>query len=137
MKITATVWKRWLALPPAPPEWGGIFGGDNGIVREFCYDNSGPSQQALYCPNVTFLNNVMKEWDCRGISFYGIVHSHMEGQATLSQGDIRYIRAVMAQRNVGEKLYFPLVLPGMIVVYAAVKTESAVVIEQEKAEVCF
>ncbi len=136
MKITNSVFKDiLLSFPPAPPEHGGIIGGKNGIISVFCHDSVGPSEQAVYVPDVMFLNGVIEEWHRSGISFYGMIHSHMKNEPTLSEGDIKYIKAVMAEMDIGEKLYFPIVLPGYIIPYVATKTVTSVNIVKEELDV--
>lgn len=138
MKITDSILKNILSsFPSAPPEHGGIIGGKDGIVSVFCYDNAGPSEQAVYIPDTAYLNGVIEEWYRSGISFYGMVHSHMKNEHGLSTGDIRYIEAIMAKTEPGEKLYFPIVLSGKIIPYAAIKTKTSVNIEQDVLNVIF
>jgi proteasome lid subunit RPN8/RPN11 len=132
MKITANVLKDIMSsFPPAPPERGGIIGGKNGIVSVFCYDNAGPSEQAVYIPDTVYLNSVIKEWYRSGISFFGMIHSHLRNEPSLSTGDIQYIEAIMSGMKPGEKLYFPIVLPDCVIPYIAIKTETSVNIKQD------
>lgn len=136
MRITDDVMKKILSsFPDAPPEHGGILGGQNGVVSVFHYDRAGSPDQAAYEPDTEVLNSVIEQWNHSGISFYGIVHSHMENQPTLSEGDLQYIRLVMQSMDIGEKLYFPIVLPGRIIPFAALKTADCVNLKQEDLDV--
>lgn len=125
------------SFPSAPPECGGIIGGQDGVISRFCFDNKGSEKQAVYEPNADYLNRIIEEWSQSGISFYGIIHSHMKNEPDLSRGDIEYIQLVMADLDVGEKLYFPIVMPGYIIPFVATKTENTVNIQKEELDVLF
>lgn len=133
MQITSSAYESILsAFPAAPPEHGGIIGGRNGIVSEFCHDSStGPLYQAIYEPDAALLNETIEEWHRSGIECYGVIHSHPEGQNALSEGDLKFIASVMAHMETGEKLYFPVVLPGKIIPYSALKTEDSMTLTKE------
>lgn len=61
----------------APPEIGGIIGGDNNVVKTHYMDMGVSSVKACsYTPNVFLLNGIISEWSVEGIQFMGIYHTH-------------------------------------------------------------
>lgn len=96
----------------APPEIGGIIGGDNNVVKTHYMDMGVSSVKACsYTPNVSLLNGIISEWSVEGIQFMGIYHTHFFEVRTLSEGDIRYIRNILlAMPDEIDSLYFPLVV---------------------------
>ena len=111
MKITVDVFKNIIqSFPVAPPEHGGIIGGSNGIITEFCYDCAGPVDQAVYEPNADYLNELIGKWKETGVSFYGIIHRHIKDELELSKGDIEYIEFLMSDLDIDTKIYFPIVV---------------------------
>lgn len=98
---------------PVPPEMGGYIGKKDDIICEFEFD-PGIAQinEGIYIPNVIKLNAVMKRWSENGISFCGILHTHLPGQNELSEKDKRFISDIMKlNKRLFEKLYFPIVIP--------------------------
>ena len=95
-----------------PPETGGILGGRNRIITEFESDKGIASENEFcYCPDTVRLNNILAQWNKAGIEFYGIIHSHPNNQYTLSNGDLQYIRIILAHMPKSVQcLYFPLIL---------------------------
>ena len=80
----------------APPEIGGIIGGENNVVKAHHMDMGISSVKACsYTPNVSLLNGIISEWSTEGIQFMGIYHTHFFEVRTLSEGDIRYIRNIL------------------------------------------
>ena len=96
----------------APPEIGGIIGGDNNVVKTHYMDMGVSSLKACsYTPNVSLLNGIISEWSVEGIQFMGIYHTHFFEVRTLSEGDIRYIRNILlGMPDEIDSLYFPLVV---------------------------
>lgn len=115
MMIYLGVYESILKCPAVPPETGGILGCRDGIISEFFFDSGMPVyDRASYIPDCEKLNGVILEWEKQGVQFCGIVHSHKNGQATLSQNDKNYIAAIMAAMpETVQRLYFPVVLPGV------------------------
>lgn len=99
---------------PVPPETGGYIGKKADIICEFEFDPGIAQVNAgIYVPNVTLLNGVMKKWNDDGISFCGILHTHLPGQESLSAEDKRFITDIMTlNKNIFTMLYFPIVIPG-------------------------
>lgn len=114
----------------APPEIGGIIGGDRDIVKKHYLDIGVTSDRACsYTPNVTLLNTIISEWATEGIQFMGIYHTHFYDVQTLSEGDIRYINKILLSMPAGiELLNFPLVVfPSRIMVcFKAIKKSGIV-----------
>ena len=96
----------------APPEIGGIIGGNNNVVKAHYMDMGVFSVKACsYTPNVSLLNGIISEWSVEGIQFMGIYHTHFFEVRTLSEGDIRYIRNILlGMPDEIDMLYFPLVV---------------------------
>lgn len=122
MKIKKGVYEKLLqSCPYAPPEIGGILGGQNNIVTDIVFDDCRViSNKAVYIPNIDFLNLKIEEWHKYEIEFYGIFHTHIE-ENTLSKDDESNIEKIMLSMPKSiDKLYFPVVIPKKeIVVYAA------------------
>lgn len=107
-KILDEIRKR---MPSTPPEAGGIIGGKEGRVLLWEYDAGYPEKGCAYCPDVDFLNRTIEEWADGGYDFMGIFHVHFGGSKTLSDGDEKYIEAIMRAMpaSIGQ-LYFPIVV---------------------------
>ena len=120
-----------------PPETGGLLGSSDGMcVDTIVMDRYGTQNVKLcsYCPNVTFFNQCIRQWQDQNIIFMGIFHTHFVGVRTLSSGDREYINAIMsAMPEQIDVLYFPLyVLPDrQLVCYKAKRTDKGICIEQE------
>lgn len=137
MKILTTVYKYILdSMPAVPPEIGGILGSIDGAVCE-CQIDAGHSAKCgcFYSPNVSILNNTIRDWQRKDIHFHGIFHTHFFGVQTLSDGDIGYINTILRAMptNINE-LYFPIVvLPEkQMVPYLAVRNGNTVEIKNDE-----
>lgn len=97
-----------------PPETGGYIGKKIDVICEFEFDPGiTRSNTGIYVPDVFRLNAVMKTWNDKGISFCGILHTHLPGQELLSEGDRKFISDIMVlNKQLFESLYFPIVIPG-------------------------
>ena len=102
------------AFSPVPPEAGGILGSVDGCVCAFVYDPGIPDMTLnCYAPDVDFLNRIIEQWQEKGISFCGIVHSHPLGHQKLSNVDLSYIQTIMdCMPESIQELYFPVIIPG-------------------------
>jgi len=103
-------------------ETGGILGGSNGIVTNFIFDiGLSGSDRRHYYPNTDKLNACLLEWQESGIEFYGIIHSHLTNETSLSKGDKSYIKKIMLSMPADIKeLFFPIVIPRKeIILYKA------------------
>lgn len=96
----------------APPEVGGIIGGNKNIVKKHFLESGLVSNKACsYTPNVSLLNAIIAEWETKGVYFMGIYHTHFNDVQTLSEGDVQYINRIMySMPTTIERLYFPLVI---------------------------
>ncbi len=138
MKVLNKVVIELLSLPKAPPERGGIIGGKNGVITEFFLDETvGSTSEATYEPNTDILNDVIANWFDNDIEFYGMVHSHPKNERELSNGDIEYIEEIMSNSLIGAKKYFPIVLPGVIIPFVAVREEDGLKIQKETLDICW
>ena len=130
MKIRKATYDEILAsLPDGPPEAGGIFGGKDGIVNAFMFDEGlRGGNPGSYCPDTKHLNDCLRNWRQNGIAFYGIVHSHFQAYPALSGGDKLYIQAIMKSMPARIScLYFPIVLPRQkMVSFKAVRSDDAI-----------
>lgn len=93
------------------PEMGGILGGnENRVVTEFHHDSTGRTTARTYAPDIDRLNEVIREWSQRGITFVGFVHSHPPNRNNLSAVDIRYAEKIKTCCGMAEilmLLYLP------------------------------
>lgn len=122
------------AYPAVPPEEGGILGIYKNIVCAYFHDKGyGNNGFAIYEPNINKLNEVLALWNHKGITFGGIVHSHLPGQNTLSKADIDYIASIFASGTTSERLYFPVFLPDTheLIPYLAIKINDKIKIHKD------
>lgn len=134
MTIRKDLYRRILACyPHAPPEQGGILGMKDGIVCEYVHDQSPVrTDRSIYVPDIVFLNDCMRKWSARGISFCGIVHSHPHDQDTLSSGDLQYIAQLYQLNPWLDETYYPLVMDGRnMIVYKAWKDHNELQTNEE------
>ena len=93
------------------PETGGILGGnENLVVTAFHHDDTGRTTARTYTPDTDKLNEVIREWSQRGITFVGFVHSHPSNRNKLSAVDIRYaekIKSCCGMSKILMLLYLP------------------------------
>ena len=116
-------------------ETGGIIGGENGVISEFIFDlGLDEKESGCYYPNTEVMNRYLSEWQQRGITFYGIVHSHLQEKEDLSSGDKEYISSIIqAMPHDTNRLYFPLILPlYKMISFTAEKIDGIVKIVSDK-----
>lgn len=123
--IKMDIYQKMLSsFPAVPPEGGCILGSYDDVVCSFEYDSGLPRlDMAVYIPNIETINQVIHQWFKQGIEFYGLAHSHPQGQTSLSSSDVAYIHTIMrAMPSYIERLYFPLVFPGeRVISFVAVR----------------
>lgn len=124
--------------PPVPPETGGMIGGHGDVMTNVVFDPcSQILEQAVYRPDIIFLNEQIVQWSRRRIEFRGMFHSHPNDQYDLSSSDRDYIVQVMhvMPENYGE-LYFPIVIPQKTMyVYRAKKNGFQVLIQEDALKI--
>ena len=138
MKISGFIHEKIMSMYGiVPPECGGIIGGKDEIITEYYHDfTTSDINSAVYEPNAEELNRVIHNWSERGISFYGMVHSHPENEKMLSEDDISYIKELMCSLTDGTKLYFPIVFPKQTIVpYGVLLKNGLITIVEEKLEI--
>ena len=91
-----------------PIESGGIIGYKDECICSFIFDDSFVSQYE-YRPNVEYLNDEIQKWNSEGISFCGIVHSHLYGFNFPSESDRIYAHNLFTFGTNITKLLFPIV----------------------------
>lgn len=120
------------------PEQGGILGEKDGKIVAYYHDKDASicSSHAEYVPNITNLNSKIHEWAKYGIEFIGMIHSHPKDEYTLSDSDMLYIKKVFESYKVGDTLYFPVIIPGGIIIpYAVTKQEVGLSVVQEEIDI--
>ena len=125
MQITENTYKKIISsFPNVPPENGGILGARNGIICEYIHDtNIVSNNMAIYLPNTILLNKYISKWKINSIEFAGMIHSHLKNEATLSNGDLAYIKEILnANEGVNKTLFFPILISSCTIIpYAAKK----------------
>jgi proteasome lid subunit RPN8/RPN11 len=126
-------------VPTAPPETGGILGGQNNIISHFVLDRGTQRSNGydIYAPNTQLFHETIRYWAQESIEFYGIFHSHFSGGITLSSPDLRYITSIMlAMPPHIQSLYFPIVLPQKyFIVYRADRIGGEVSIVRDETNI--
>lgn len=114
-------------------ETGGFIGiTDNKIVK-YKYDEGEYHEMGCYFPSKKqwekFLLDIADECD-----YFGILHSHLNGHASLSAEDVGFIEKLFFCNSSIEKMYFPIVIPlSDLVIYAATRTiEEGILIKKCK-----
>ena len=91
------------------PECGGVLGaGEDGVICEYYFDETGVSKPDAYIPDVVAINRVLEAWHERGIHMVGIVHSHREGLRVPSCGDISYGMRILQALDTVDEFYLPI-----------------------------
>lgn len=130
MEIEKDIYDQMLGVCPVPPETGGIIGGQDMCISRIVVEETRGRYE--YIPNVDFLNRTISEWRDKGISFYGMFHSHPACCDRLSRTDEEYIKKIMnAMPGEIDRLMFPLILPGdKIIPFIAKRVNEDVAIEK-------
>ena len=95
-----------------PAEQGGPLGGDRrtGIVESFVLDTTAERGAAIYTPDTRRLNRLFKtDWNPRGVSLLGFIHSHPAGSTRPSTGDRKYARDLLTALPALDRLQLPIV----------------------------
>ena len=103
------------AIMARPPESGGLLLGPihSTDITAFHFDDSGTCTGAMYTPDHATLNRLLREqWLPQGLDMKGFIHSHPFGYASLSPGDLRYIRRLLNSNADMDLFAAPIVIPG-------------------------
>ncbi len=133
MFIYENIYNIILNLPEVPPEYGGIIGGQNDIIKNFVFDSGlATHNYDSYIPNVSKLNDILNEWHLKNIKFFGLLHTHRNSAETLSCADISYIKKFFQNNMFEQALYFPIVIPNeKIICYKAYCSSGDITIQKE------
>lgn len=94
-----------------PAEHGGLLGGQNGLVKEFHFDDTARRTGATYSPDHKLLTRLLKEeWNPRNIRLLGFIHSHPPGVRRPSGGDLTYARDILRHNPHLDRLLLPIVM---------------------------
>lgn len=138
MKIFKSTFDKIMAsYPNVPPENGGILGSKNGILCEYIHDKSLQSyDEAIYVPDIVFLNKCIERWKTNNVAFAGMIHSHKRGEEALSTGDLQFIKKIMISTEI--QLFFPIIIPRCrMISYRATKEAGKLVIKKDNIEFVF
>ena len=112
VRITANVLQQIRAtIGGQPPESGGVLGGnrDEQHVTLFLFDESAATSPARYSPNTEVVNATLDRWDAEGgHKLIGFVHSHPDGCAEPSHGDLRYAHRILTAIPGLARLFLPI-----------------------------
>ena len=111
-------------------ETGGFIGIRHNRICEWVFDEGvKTAQKGIYCPNRDKFYFVIETWKKKGMTDFGIVHTHLNGNSKLSQGDIQYINSVFdSNRDLGN-MFFPIVIPDKnICVYRSYRKDGKILI---------
>lgn len=109
MKLLLSVYNQILNSFKFDYEQGGILGSNNNIVVAFNLDKRHGSKQT-YTPNIEKLNNIISEWHQKGITFVGLIHSHINNVGVYSNSDLEYLKNIyILNKEILDKIYFPIV----------------------------
>lgn len=131
MKMLKEIYDFLIGLPYAPPERGGILGGNDDSAK-FCIpdDRFITETEYKYKPDIDFLNKIINEWIKSDIDFLGIYHTHPENCEKLSFADVKYINQIMqGVKDYTNKLYFPLIIPNekILCFYALIVADEIII----------
>lgn len=140
MKILKEIHEQILHEQRAvPPETGGILGGNNDIISSFYIDEGIPtSRTCRYLPDTEKINKIIETWQADNILFIGLYHTHFFDVDTLSEGDMLYIKSIMANMpDCIDKLYFPVIVypKSVIIPYCAKIVSGNLSVEKDILEI--
>ena len=114
MRILNSVYKLILdSVPEYMPETGGMLGGQDDTITTVVFDNGkiDDFRRCHYTPDVARLNRCLLDWGKDDIEFFGLFHTHFYGVASLSKGDITYIKEILKAMPQSKNVqYFPIVV---------------------------
>ena len=114
LRISAEVWDQIReSIAHSPAERGGVLGGsrEDGVVRVFEFDDTSACTRATYSPDHVRLNRLFREdWNPRGLSLLGFVHSHPMSFTKPSAGDLSYAKRILEHNPELDRLLLPIVM---------------------------
>ena len=134
MKMMSSLFEVILSrYSSVPPERGGILGMVGDVVQEYVHDDAETVlERAVYVPDITFLNQCIREWSSRGVKFAGMVHSHPPNQRNLSSGDLEFIKRLYQHNPDLWPTYFPLVIQQReLVVFRVMMSSGSMEVEKD------
>ena len=109
-KITTSAYQEIVKkIGSQEPEKGGILMGKDGVVTDFIFDKAAATTRSTYTLNVAYLNPIIKELKQQGKQLLGILHSHPNNYATLSDRDREYFSSQFKNFPHLEYMYTPIV----------------------------
>jgi proteasome lid subunit RPN8/RPN11 len=123
-------------------ESGGMFGGTDGMVTHYHFDQSSRTSAVTYSPDHTTLNTLFKEqWNPAGIRLNGFAHSHPGKGCMPSAGDRIYAEKILNTIGDIDLLWLPIINTVadtgefIFTPWAACKTEEGVVMKRGLVEI--
>lgn len=113
LKISRFVYNQIIdTIGKNSPECGGVLGAyKNGPIIKYFFDENGECTENGYAPNIEEINGVlMRDWRPNGIFMVGIVHSHANGVAVPSCGDISYGIRILQALDTVKEFYLPILV---------------------------
>lgn len=111
MQIKREVYERIIAsLSLSNHETGGILAIKDEVICDFFFDEGKNSSPYYYEPNTEILDDIIEKWENEGLSFAGIIHSHLKGNGLLSPNDLKYAKLVREAMPDLKHLLFPVLL---------------------------
>lgn len=92
-------------------ETGGFIGIHNNRIHTYFFDDGIRQKGTCYCPNKDMFYVLTKKWRQEGITAFGIFHTHLNGNLSLSREDIGYINAIFESNADLEEMFFPVIIP--------------------------
>lgn len=138
MKIKRNVYDFLLqSCPSAPPETGGILGGNNGIITNIVFDKcNAVLDKAIYVPNIEFLNSQINRWNVYNIDFYGIFHTHISDKALSNDDKLNINKIMLSMPKSITKLFFSIIIPKKeMTFYAALRDNNQINIYLEEIDI--
>lgn len=95
-------------------ETGGYIGISKNVVVDYWFDEGRlGANPYTYIPDVEKMNNFMTRCNQKGIEGFGILHTHLNKDATPSKNDRIFIEKILRVNHQIMKMYFPIVIPGI------------------------
>lgn len=95
-------------------ERGGVLGIKDDILVEFHHVENLSKERSSYIPSFEMLNEIAEDFEKRGITFIGIIHSHAVGMCNggsllPSKEDLDFFKNFMEENKQFKKLLFPII----------------------------